>query len=334
MKRVLIVLAVVIALVSGVALAGYRWASGPGHRDDASVDVFIAPGSSGRAIAQSLESHGVIGSAFAFRIFLKMNDVNADLKAGEYKLRKNMSFDEVVAVLRRGPEVKFVKLVIPEGLTIDQTAAQVGKLTHIPASAFLSAASPVTARPSILPPEGANLEGFLYPATYYVDEKESAQTLVKRLVAEFERRLNTVDIEKAAALQRTPYEILIIASMIEEEAKLDEERSKISAVIHNRLGKSIPLGIDATIQYAVKKYAGEPLTQSDLEIDSPFNTRKRQGLPPWPIASPRVSSITAALQPAGVDYLYYVLDTDCKHHVFTSDYSEFERAKARQPRNC
>lgn len=333
MKRFgLVLLALALA---GLASLGalYRWVNFQGRPDGNPVSVFIEQGTSGRAIAQQLEEKSVVDSALAFRIYLRTRNVNADLRAGKYELKTAMAFEDLVKELKRGPEVKFVKLVVPEGFTIDQTAAQVEKLTHIKAADFLAAASPKGIKPAILPPGVETLEGFLYPATYYVIEQETAEGLVKRMVAEFEKRSKAVGIDQASEVQRTPFEILVIASMIEEEAKEDPERDDISAVIHNRLKKGIPLGIDATIQYAVKKYHGEPLTESDLAIDSPFNSRLRQGLPPWPIASPRDKSIKAALNPAAVNFLYYVLK-DCKTHLFTDDYDEFSRAKQRIPTNC
>lgn len=329
-------MAAVIALAlvgAGGAGAFVLWLNKQGADGGSGVKVSIKNGSSGSAIAQRLQAKGVIRSALAFRLFMKMTGAT-NLKAGEYQLRTDMPFSRLVAELQKGPEVEYVKLSIPEGLNIDQTADRVGKSTHITAADFLTAATPATVRPSILPPDGTTLEGFLYPTTYFVEEKETAQSLVRRIVHTFEERLQSEDIQRAAELGRTPYEILIIASMIEEEAKADEERPKISAVIHNRLRQNIPLGIDATIQYAVHKYEGQALTRSDLEIDSPFNSRLRTGLPPHPISSPRLSSIHAALNPAPEQYLFYVLAPDCIHHVFTTNSADFSRAKARQPAGC
>jgi len=267
-------------------------------------------------------------------LYLKTSGVTGGLKAGKYNLRSDMPFPELVSQLEMGPEIKFVKLVVPEGLNIEQTAGQVGKLTHVSAEDFLAAATPDTVRPDILPDDISTLEGFLYPTTYFIEEKDTPESVVLRIVGQFTKQFQKQDVAKAAELGRTPYEILIIASMIEEEAKADDERTKISAVIHNRLKQGIALGIDATTQYAVRKYSGQPLTKSDLESDSPFNTRKRAGLPPTPISSPRASSINAALNPASESYLYYVLGADCVHHTFTTNSADFIRAKARQPRNC
>jgi UPF0755 protein len=126
------------------------------------------------------------------------------------------------------------------------------------------------------------------------------------------------------------YEIVIIASLIEKEARIADERSKVAAVIYNRLKKDMVLGIDATVRYALDRWTGS-LTQKDLEVDSPYNTRVVKGLPPSPICSPGVAALKAALEPADVDYLYYVLSDADGHHFFTNNYDEFLEAKAKAP---
>lgn len=334
MKRTAIGALVVLLIAAGGLSAANNWVNNKGQASGKPVSIDISHGSSGSAIASALESKGVIPSALSFRVYLKLHKVNAGLRAGKYQLRENMPYEEVVAKLRKGPAVKFVRLVIPEGFTIDQTAEQVGKLTHIKAADFLAAAVPATATPRVLTSPPPSLEGFLYPSTYYVTEKETAQSLVVKLVKEFDKRAASVGLDDAAKNGTNPYDIVNIASMVEQEAKAPEERARIAGVIMNRLTKHIPLGIDATIQYAVKKYHGEPLTQSDLDSDSPYNSRKFAGLPPTPIASPGAASLKAALQPEKVDFLYYVLTADCVHHLFTANYAEFERARQQQPRDC
>lgn len=338
MKRAWIALIALALITTSSGALAWRWVWDPGQRSGKPVDVEIERGTSGTAIASQLERLGVIDSALAFRIYMKVNALPG-VQAGRYRLRTGMSHEAVTEALSGGPSVEFVKLVIPEGSNVEQVAAQVARLTHIEAADFIAAATPATVRPATLPAGIETLEGFLYPATYYVEKTETAQSLVRRLVAEFESRAAEVDLDRASSVGRTPYEILIIASMIEEEVKTrpgdpSDERTKMSSVMHNRLKKGIPLGIDATIQYAVKKFQGQPLTQSDLEIDSPFNTRRRQGLPPTPISSPRAASIAAALEPVEGDLLYYVLGPDCVHHVFSSSYDAFLRAKAAQPTRC
>jgi UPF0755 protein len=334
-KRLLPIL--VVLMLAGVAalVYAYSWINDSGESTGTPVTVAIREGTSAAAIAQNLERQGVIDSALAFRLYLRTKDIGSDLKAGEYKLRTRLAHSTVLAELRKGPEVEYVKLVIPEGLNLDQTAAQVERLTHISAADFKAAVTNPATRPAILPAEVNTLEGFLYPTTYFVEEKETAASLASRLVKQFEREARPIKLESgAAAMGLTPYQILTIASLIEEEAKVDDERSRISAVIHNRLRKGMPLGIDATIQYAVGKYNAKDLTMSDLAVNSPYNTRLHAGLPPGPISSPRASSIKAGLKPALNEDLYFVLTKDCIHHQFSSSYTEFLAAKSAQPATC
>lgn len=319
------------------AAAGFfvlRWAEGPGGPGGEPVEITIAQGSSASRIAEVLEENGVVDNALAFRIYMRRNDINADLRAGDYQLQRAQPFGDLIAELRKGPPRDFVRLTIPEGMNVEQTADRVEAQTHISGADFLAAAVPATVRPSILPESLDTLEGFMFPTTYFVEEDETAETLVRRMVAEFESRTSTSGLEDGNDFGLTPYQILVLASLIERETRVGEERGKVSAVIHNRLEANIALGIDATIQYAVRKYEGQPLTVSDLAIDSPFNSRTRTGLPPHPISSPRVESIEAALNPEDVDFIYYVLSPDCTHHVFSRDYQTFLTAKNNQPRDC
>ncbi|HEX2054403.1 MAG TPA: endolytic transglycosylase MltG [Actinomycetota bacterium] len=334
MRKFLLFLLVLGFIAGAVAYLFWDWARGPQFAGGNPVAVEIPQGSSATEIAERLEDAKVVDSALAFRMYMRLNDINADLRAGKYELETAQPFDDLIAELRKGPPAEFVRLTIPEGLNVEQTAKRVEEQTHISAADFMAAANPATARPSILP-EGINtLEGFFYPTTYFVEEKETAQSLVARMVSEFHKQTEDVNLGAENEFGRTPYEILVIASLIEEEAKSAEERDEISSVIHNRLRQNMALGIDATIQYAVRKYEGQPLTVSDLNINSPFNSRTRVGLPPHPISSPRQGSIEAALNPANSDYIYYVLTSDCVHHKFTANYNEFLAAKAAQPTNC
>jgi UPF0755 protein len=334
LKKLLGFLAVMGVLAAVAAWFVWNWAQGPETAGGEPVEVTIEEGSSATRIAETLEEAKVVGNALAFRMYMRFNDINADLRAGQYQLETAQPFDSLITELRKGPPAEFVRLTIPEGLNVEQTAEVVGEQTHIPAPDFLAAAVPATARPGILPENSTTLEGFFYPTTYFVEEKETAQSLVARMVEEFHTQTEDLNLGAENDTGQSPYEILVLASLIEEEAKSAEERDEISAVIHNRLQANMALGIDATIQYAVKKYEGQPLTVSDLAIDSPFNSRTRAGLPPNPIASPRKASIEAALNPADSEAIYYVLSGDCVHHVFTEDYNEFLVAKNNQPRNC
>ncbi len=224
-----------------------------------------------------------------------------------------------------------VKVVIPEGKTRAQIA-------QIASAAGLTGSYPAASRHSPLlnpahygAPHGTeNLEGFLFPATYDMDSGASVGRLVQEQLIAFRENFGAQELARARSLHITPYELLIIASMVEREAQVSGDRSKIAAVIYNRLREGMPLGIDATIYYAVELAKGIPtytheLSETQLHIDSPYNTRTHTGLPPTPIANPGLASIHAAAHPAHVSYLYYVAGADgCGEQVFSNTLAEFE----------
>jgi cell division protein YceG involved in septum cleavage len=171
-----------------------------------------------------------------------------------------------------------------------------------------------------------DLEGFLFPATYEVFRRDDARDLVEKQLAAFEDNFSKVDLDYAKSKNLTPYDVLIIASMIEKEIALPEERRLAAAVIYNRLGEGMPLQIDATTRFATGNY-DEPLTQSELDLDSPYNTRVNTGLPPGPIGNPGLASIEAAAKPAKSDALFYVIEPGtCNEHFFTDSEKEFQAA--------
>ena len=171
--------------------------------------------------------------------------------------------------------------------------------------------------------EGADkLEGFLFPKTYEITVDYTAADIVNMMLSQYQYETGSLDYSFAESKDLSGYDILIIASMIEDEAYIPEERELISAVIHNRLDIGMGLGIDATLTYYLGKW-NEPLTESDLEIDTPYNTRLYAGLPPTPICNPGLECIKAALNPADVNYLYFVVtDSETHEHSFTDDYDE------------
>jgi len=172
-------------------------------------------------------------------------------------------------------------------------------------------------------------EGYLFPDTFELEKGAPVADLVRLQLEDFKRRFGTVDMSYARAKNLTRDDVVAIASMVEEEAQLDKERPLIAAVIYNRLREGIPLGIDATIRFATGNYT-EPLTESELATDSPYNTRLNAGLPPGPISSPGLSSLEAAAQPAEVDFLYYVVEPGtCGEHAFSSSDAEFQADVAR-----
>ena len=228
------------------------------------------------------------------------------------------------------------RIVFPEGFTRRQMAARVtvvakiaqrerGKRVRLKEQAYLAA----TARPRRQPGFGAKaypLEGFLFPATYDFTEDTTSRELVRDQLEAFDRAWSDVDLKYAQSKNLTAYDVLIIASMVEKEVLVPKERPLVAAVIYNRLHAGMPLGIDATIRYGFDIPPTQAILQSQLDSDSPYNTRCATctGLPPTPIANPGLAAIQAAAHPAKVDYLFFVRKPDCKHHFFTASQAEFD----------
>jgi UPF0755 protein len=222
-----------------------------------------------------------------------------------------------------------VRVLIPEGETRRQIAARAHAAGL--AGSYLTASK----RSGLLDParygapaDTPNLEGFLFPATYDLYRGDPPSRLVHEQLIAFTENFGDEEVRRARELHATPYQLLIVASMVEREAQIPGDRSKVAAVIYNRLRLNMALGIDATIRYALDDYT-RPLTAAQLALDSPYNTRLHRGLPPTPISNPGLASIHAAAHPAHVGYLYYVAGADgCGEQVFSTTYAQFERDAA------
>ena len=294
-------------------------------RGNEPVSVVIEEGESASQIAAKLHDKGVVTSATLFRFLVWLQGREGDFKPGYYVFYTGMHYGEVFAMLEAGPDYE-VRLTIPEGLTVEQTADRVAGAVAISAADFTAAAMSGDYGVDIIPAENqGNLEGFLFPKTYELTAEVTAREIVQMLLNQFSMETSGLDWSQADRLGVTPYQAVIIASLIEREAVLDDERPLVAAVVYNRLGLDMPLQIDATVQYALPEWK-DVLTYEDLETPSPYNTYLNKGLPPAPICSPGLASIRAALNPADVDYLYYVATGD-GGHFFTADYNEFLRVK-------
>jgi len=236
------------------------------------------------------------------------------------------------------PPLVRLRVIFPEGFTrremSDRVAAvreiaidERGVTPRLTKSGYLQASGAAT------PPREfrkdwklSSIEGFLFPATYEFTKLTSSRRLVNDQLRAFRRNWRKVDLRYARSKNLTPYDVLIIASMIEEETVVPKERKLVAAVIYNRLRNGMPLGIDATIRYGRNVPGTESLKQSDLESDDPYNTRRRLGLPPTPISNPGLASMRAAANPARVDYLYFVRKGDSNEHFFTASEAAFCQA--------
>jgi UPF0755 protein len=328
------------AIIIGVLLLA-RWTRAqldpPGDPGEEIV-LALGDGATTADIAPDLEQAGIIANEAFFQWYLRIKG-GVEFQAGEYTFQKNSAAWDVLDVLRAGPsavaQAATIPVTFPEGLTVEEMAARLDETEGAPYGGddFLAElvlgehSSKYIPAPETLGDVVEPFEGVLFPETYFVLETSRPAELINQQIREFDAVLD--ELGYAAAPERvglTPYEVVVIASLIEEEAKVDEDRAKISRVIHNRLQQGWPLGIDATVVYATD---GDPqITQSDLEIDSPYNTRLHPGLPPTPIAAPGRKSLEAALNPEPGDWMYYVLTDPSGRHSFATTEGEFLEYKA------
>jgi UPF0755 protein len=227
-------------------------------------------------------------------------------------------------------QLRQFRILFPEGFTRAQMAARVAAVAKIAVheshrkvklaeKTYLAAT-----KPRVVPGFGKHpLEGFLFPSTYDFDRTSTSADLAAEQLATFKSEWSKVDLSYARSKNLTPYDVLIIASMIQGEVQVPSENKLVAAVIYNRLHDHMTLGIDATLRYGLHIPPTQSLTQSELASDNPYNTRKLPGLPPTPIGNPGLAAIEAAAHPANVDYLYFVRKPDHMHHYFTANYQDF-----------
>jgi len=327
---VLLVALILLVCLVGAAGGWWAWATGGSGAKDKIV-VVIPTGASGAKVASILKEDGVIRNALAFKVMARFRGFGHGFEAGTYtNLTTNMSVAAALAALKKGPLAqKALSALFPEGLTVTQTAQRIQDQLGIPRQQFLSAAKSGTyALPPYLPKGTPTLEGFLFPKTYDFFAGVTSDAVIKKMLAQFSKEVRGLPWSDYRRLGlKSQYQVVIVASMIEREARFPDDRPKIAAVIYNRLKKGMPLQIDATVEYALGTYKPR-LTYDDLRVQSPYNTYLHTGLPPTPIASPGLASIEAALSPASGNWLYYIVCDPQGHHAFTSSYSEFLRLKA------
>jgi len=229
------------------------------------------------------------------------------------------------------PPPKPLRIIFPEGFTRRDMAARITAVDaiartkrHVRPKLSARAYLRLTAGNVRVPGFGRKAhEGFLFPATYDFFKRTPTKTLVRDQLQTFTENFAKVNLRYARKKNLTPYDVLIIASMVEKEAQAPRERPLVAAVIYNRLHNRMPLGMDSTIRYALNVPPTQSLRESELNDPTPYNTRLHKGLPPTPIANPGIASIQAAAHPAHVDYLYFVRKPDHKHHYFTANYQDF-----------
>lgn len=331
-RTVLSILLVLLLALAGLLFWAYRELHAPVAHGHAEEYVEVPRGSTPDEIISGLESRGVIRRGWLLRLYLRASGAGPRLKAGEYRFPSPISALGVVRKLEEGQQ-RLSRLTIVEGWTRWDIAAHLARIPDLKLASAEEALALMNDTQLIrdLDPEAKNLEGYLYPDTYSFPPNTSAREVVEALVRRFRQEWDDARAKGEAGGTRSPREIVTIASLIETEAKLAEERPVVASVIYNRLRTGMALGIDSSVIYA-SKLAGKwrndgKVYLSDIERESPYNTRKVRGLPPGPIASPGASSLRAALKPAQTDYLYYVREPSRNDgaHNFYNNAADFER---------
>ena len=287
-----------------------------------SVQVTIPVGATMRSAADSLARSGVIGSPKAFRVYAKLRRGDRAIKAGTYELKKDASWSSVLSSLRSGRGI-VNSVTVPEGFTLTQTEALLASKLSLPLDSIKAATRDSVLRNRLGVPR-PDLEGYLFPDTYLFPPGTTARVAVQTMVRRFEQAWKPEWTARLDTFALSRHELITLASIVEEEAKLPQERPIIAAVYWNRLRRGMLLQADPTVQYALPQYQAR-LLYRHLAVRSPYNTYRYRGLPPGPIAAPGEASIIATLYPADVKFLYFVAYPD-GHHEFRETSAEHEKA--------
>ncbi len=340
----------VAVTVLAVLLASYFVARTPGAQlsddlvprpvlseDRAQVGYTLPEGRSAGDIGSDLEDLDVIKSGQQFEFLVSLMGLQSNLSTGDYLLKKNSSALSIISELSVQEAVPILKVTFPEGIRVEEMAVIAERAGFGTEAEFLAAAAAAVPPPVFLEsfPEGANLQGYLFPDTYFMPVGSNSAELIAYMLRTLEERF-TPEM-RAAALARglNPHQALTIASIVEREAVLSEERPRIAGVFYNRIAAGDTLGADPTVQFAVSLVPGsieefgywkKDLTREDLKIESPYNTREYPGIPPGPIANPGVDSIKAVANPEVTDFYYFVADAvaDDGSHRFAVTFTEHQ----------
>lgn len=346
-RRRRLVVPLVVLFVLGVAGAGAlyggrsllsRFGSTPDYAGQGTGEMLIrvAPGDTASDIAATLLAKGVVKSEDAFVNAAKDDPRSMSLQPGTYRLHKEMSGAAALALMLDPASRVLARVTIPEGLTVAATLKLIAEKTTLELKDLQAAAKNTKALGLPAYAKG-RLEGFLFPETYDLEPGTTAAGLLKSMVALYKEEIDASGLSaRAKDVDLDPYQLLIVASLVERETQRVEERAKVARVVYNRLEQDFYLGVDASVLYGLGR-SGGGLTQADLEKDTPYNNRIHKGLPPTPIANPGVASVKGAVEPAPGPWTYYVLDDDNSgRHVFTDDPDVFnaEKAKCRAAGLC
>ncbi len=281
---------------------------------DAPVFVRVEPGMDADSVGRMLAEKGIIGSRLYFWLAAKVNGLESKFQTGTYKFRRGMEAEEVMDMLVRGDTAP-ARFTIPEGFNVNEIAERLEKEGIARAAEIRAEAVKFAPYKYMLaaPEATYRAEGFLFPDTYEVEPGMTANSILHMMADNFDDKMTDAMRQRAMAEGLSLYDLVTLASLVEKEARFDEDRPVIAQVFLKRLRLGMPLQSDTTIQYLLDA-PKEDVTYADTEIESPYNTYQNEGLPPGPIANPGMDSIEAVLYPAPTDYLYFVADRQGHNH--------------------
>ena len=295
------------------------------------IEVTIPQGSSASQISSILDSTGIVNSSLAFELYLRNENLTDKLRPGTYEIRNNLSYEDITSILLKGPPLKTYTITIPEGLWLSETLSTISAQTGFDVSQLENSLTSGQVVSKYLPDNDytklQNWEGLLFPNTYQIDIESNGEIILQTLVDELESRFeNLTSANSIPNWIKSPTQFFTIASLIEAESKLDEDRPLVSSVIKNRLDDNMLLQIDATVLYSLQKRKSQVLL-IDLQIDSPYNTYKYTSLPPTPISGFGERSMNAIMNTPENNYIYYLLTDINGKMTFTNNYEEFINLK-------
>ncbi len=324
----MILIAILVVIIGTSSILSFL--NRPMNRDDNTYKIVtIEEGSSTAQIADTLQEEEIIDGTTSYKILSKLWRYDGKYKSGQYSLSPSMSKSDIAKTIISGISAGTM-VTIPEGYTINEVADTLAEQGLVDRDDFIETlhSDVFDAQfPFLQDAQKGNnhLEGYLTPETYSIPKDATSEEIITMMLSQFDSIFTEEDKKKAEELGYTPNEIVIIASLIEREAQVDEDRATIASVIYNRLDKGMKLQIDATIQYVLGGHK-ETVTIADTKMDSPYNTYLNDGLPPGPICSPGRESIEAALNPEKTDYLYYVVSEKLDGtHNFSTNYEDFQK---------
>ncbi|SHE89479.1 endolytic transglycosylase MltG [Clostridium fallax] len=301
----------------------------PLKTSDKTMEIVVNEGEGLYGVLDKLSGEGKLNNLLAIKMYIKKNHINSEIKPGIYNVLKDTNLENLIKLLKNGGlNNKEIKVTVPEGFTVEDIGSKLEKLGLCSKDEFLKAVKNYPLPDYIKKNKNIRypLEGFLFPDTYVINKDASAKDIIFIMISRFEEVLKEIENKLNITIPKDKIEeVITVASIIEKEARIDKDRPLIASVIYNRLKKDMPLQIDATVLYALGKHK-DIVTLKDLEINSPYNTYKKKGIPIGPICNPGEPSIIAALKPETTEHLYYILTKDDSHY-FTNNYNDFLKKK-------